>query len=147
MTRIFFLSALLASIPALSWADGYFGTREEAETLAKRMIQIVEKEGVEAAIKAMHDPGEPFVGSRMGVNLFSGSTVVADNREPETIAADYSETADLTGSLVWPLISTAAEAEEDAHLKWYHYDTQEEYDYKCFSKRSSDTVMTVMVCR
>ena len=147
MTRHFLPAAILALVPAVSWGDGYFGTRAEARTLAERMIKIVDENGIEAAISAMHDPDEPFVGSRMGINLFSGRTVVADNREPETIAADYSQIADLTGSLVWPIIAAAATAEDDANLKWYHYDTQEEYDYKCYSKRSADTVVTVMVCR
>ena len=74
-------------------------------------------------------------------------TLTIAKAEPETIAADYSETADLTGALVWPIISAAAEVGGDANLKWYHYDTQEEYDYKCFSKRSADIDVTVMVCR
>ena len=73
--------------------------------------------------------------------------MIADNREPETIAADYSETVDLNGNPVWPIIASAAEVEGDALLKWYHYDTQEEYDYKCFSKRSERSNATVMVCR
>ena len=147
MFRHLIISATLALIPAACWADGYFGTREDAKHLADAMIAIVDEQGIETAITAMHDPAQPFVGSRMGVNLFRGSMVIADNREPETIAADYSETADLTGALVWPIISAAAEVGGDANLKWYHYDTQEEYDYKCFSKRSADIDVTVMVCR
>lgn len=134
-------------IPTAIWADGDFGTREDAKRLADTMIAIVDEQGIEAAIKAMHDPDQPFVGTRMGVNLFRGSTVIADNREPETIAADYSETADLNGNLVWPIIAAEAEVEGDAALKWYHYDTQEAYDYKCFSKRSVAGDATVMVCR
>lgn len=143
----FTCAAIVAMVPAAVWADGYFGTREEAKALADAMIAIVDDGGIDAAIQAMHDPGQPFVTTRMGVNLFEGSTVIADNREPETIAADYTETADLTGRLVWPLISAAAEVEGDAYLKWYHYDTQEEYDYKCFAKRSETADVTVMVCR
>lgn len=143
----FFCAAFIGLVPTVGFADGDFGTRDEAKSLADRMIDIVNDAGIEAAVTAMHDTDEPFVGSRMGVNLFSGSTVIADNREPETIAADYSSTADLTGTLVWPIISAAAAAEDDAHLKWYHYDTQEEYDYKCFSKRSDAADATVMVCR
>ena len=147
MIRKLLCATVVALVPAAGWSDGYFGTREEAKQLADEMIAIVDSEGIEMAIKAMHDPQRPFVGSRMGVNLFEGSTVIADNREPETIAADYSETADLTGALVWPLIASAAEVEGDANLKWYHYDTQEEYDYKCLSKRADTMNATVMVCR
>lgn len=147
MIKPFLSSAVFAIVPAITWADGDFGTRAEAKALADRMIAIVDSDGIEAAIQAMHNPAEPFVSARMGVNLFSGSTVIADNREPETIAADYSETADLTGTMVWPLIDAAALAEDDALLKWYHYDTQESYDYKCYSKRSADADATVMVCR
>lgn len=139
--------AVTAACPGVALADGDFGTRDEAKTLAEAMIAIVDERGIEAAVSAMHDPDYPFLASRMGVNLFTGSTVVADNREPETIAADYSETADLTGSLVWPIISAAAQAGGDAHLKWYHYDTQDEYDYKCYSKKSGAQDVTVMVCR
>lgn len=140
-------AAVIAALPSVALADGDFGTREEAKTLADAMIAIVDEEGIDAAIKAMHAPNSPFVRSRMGVNLFSGSVVIADNREPETIAADYSETADLTGALVWPIIAAAADVEGDARLKWYHYDTQEEYDYKCYSKAAETVDATVMVCR
>lgn len=147
MTPRFVLAVAMAMAPAVADADGYFGTREEAKSLADAMIAIVEDAGIEAAIEAMHNRNQPFAGTRMGVNLFKGSTVIADNREPETIAADYTEIADLTGALVWPIISAAAAVEGDAELKWYHYDTQEEYDYKCFSKRSDAADATVMVCR
>lgn len=137
----------LAFLPCVAFADGDFGTKDDARTIADLMIEIVETRGVEAAVTAMHSSDMPFVGSRMGVNLFEGSTVIADNREPETIAADYSEIADLTGTIVWPVIAAAAAIEGDAELKWYHYDTQAEYDYKCHSKRARDVDVTVMVCR
>lgn len=147
MFRRTFFAVIIGLFPSVGSANGDFGTREEAKLLADRMIAIVDSEGLEAAVEAMHRSDMPFVGSRMGVNLFSGSTVIADNREPETIAADYSETVDLTGALVWPVIAAAAQVEGDAALKWYHYDTQEEYDYKCHSKRSAAVDATVMVCR
>lgn len=147
MMKRFLTVVVLGMVPNLAIADGDFGTLEEAEKIATAMIAIVDTKGVEAAIEAMHDGDYPFVGTRMGVNLFSGSTVIADNREPETIAADYSETADLTGTLVWPLIAAAAEEGRDANLKWYHYDTQESYDYKCYSLGASTAAATVMVCR
>ncbi|NNE87116.1 MAG: hypothetical protein HKN27_03490 [Silicimonas sp.] len=147
MFRHFICAIIIGAVPRFGLADGDFGTREEAKSLAEAMISIVDDTGIEAAIKAMHDVDQPFVASRMGVNLFSGSTVIADNREPETIAADYSEMPDLSGALVWPIISAAAMVGEDANLKWYHYDTQEAYDYKCFSKRSASVDATVMVCR
>ena len=137
----------LVLAPGAAVADGDFGTREDAKHLADAMIAVVEAEGLEAGVMAMHDASQPFVSSRMGVNLFQGSTVVADNREPETIAADYSEIEDLTGTLVWPIIAAAAAVEGDAALKWYHYDTQEEYDYKCFAKHYDRENATVMVCR
>ncbi len=145
--RHFVIVAALVCAPVAAHADSYFGTREEAKSLAEAVIAIVDSEGIEEAIQAMHEPEMPFVHSRMGINLFSGSTVIADNREPETIAADYSETSDLRGMPVWPIISAAAELEGDAELRWYHYDTQEEYDYKCYSKRSTVADATVMVCR
>jgi hypothetical protein len=147
MTNQNLYAALLALVPTAVFSDGDFGTREQAKHLADRMVQIVDAAGIEAAMAAMHDVEEPFVSSRMGVNLFMGSMVVADNREPETIATDYIETLDMDGNLVWPIISAAAEIEGDANLKWYHYDTQEAYDYKCYSKRSRASDATVMVCR
>ena len=138
---------VVTGIASVASADGDFGTRQEAETLASQVIDIVDRDGIAAAIQAMHDPAYPFVSSRMGVNLFSGSTVVADNREPETIAADYAETTDLTGQLAWPIIAAAARANDDARLRWYHYDTQEAYEYRCYAMSSRDMVTTVMVCR
>jgi len=137
---------LLLAAPSVQ-AGSDFGTREEAQRLASALIDIVEADGIEAAVEAMHDRDHPFVTSRMGVNLFQNSTVIADNREPEMVATDYSHIADLTGTIVWPIIDDAARIEDDAVLKWYHYETQEEYVYDCFSKRSMRDDATVMVCR
>lgn len=138
-------AAAAAAVPAQ--ADEDFGTKEEARRLAAALIEIVDADGVAAAAHAVLDPDGPFRTSPMGVNLFRGSTVVADNREPETVAADYAETTDLSGALAWPLIAAAAEKEDDALLKWYHYDTQEAYDYHCFSMRADRDDATVMICR
>ena len=130
-----------------SMADSDFGTKEEAKELASALILIIEAQGINAAASAVMDPSQPFLTSRMGVNLLTGSTIIADNREPETVAADYKEISDLTGEVVWPRIMAAAENNDDAMLKWYHYDTQEHYDYKCFSMKAERDEGLVMVCR
>jgi hypothetical protein len=138
------LAAPLA--PALAGQD--FGTREEARALAQRLVAIIDADGIQAAVEAIYDPSQPFVATRMGVNLFQGSTVIGDNREPETVAADYSGSADLTGEPVWPRVSdAAARGGDDAVLKWYHYDTQEVYDFHCFAMRAERDDGHVMVCR
>lgn len=133
--------------PGLTIAGTEFGTKQEAMDLADRIITILDADGLSAGIKALFDPDQPFLSSRMGVNLFAGSVVVGDNREPEMVAADYAETPDLTGTMVWPLIDVAADRGEDVVLKWYHYDSQEIYDYHCFSRHAQNTSYTVMVCR
>lgn len=145
--KTFSLVVLLGVLASASAADGDFGTREEAQSLADELIEIVSNEGVGVAIDAMHDPELPFRSSRMGVNLFSGSMIVADNREPEMVALDYAGLNDLAGRMMWPVIVDAAQLESDAELRWYHYDTQEQYDYKCFAKASETTDVIVMVCR
>jgi hypothetical protein len=128
-------------------AETEFGTREEAMRLAELMISIIDAEGIEAAMTAMHSPDLPFLRTRMGVNLFQNHFVVADNREPEMVAADFARTADLTGVPVWPRISDAASRGEDVVLKWYHYDTQAHYDYHCYALAAGRDAATVMVCR
>ena len=146
MLRLAILGPLLFSAN-LALAGDDFGSREEAEALAGRMIALIDADGIEAAVEAMHNPEYPFVSARMGVNLFQGSMVVADNREPESVAADYSEVADLTGEIVWPRVIAAAQEGGDAMLLWYHYDTQEAYEYHCYSKRAGRDDGLVMVCR
>ena len=145
LTRVPCVVALMIACSAQAGAD--FGTKEEARVLAQDLVRIIDREGVTAAAKAVFDPDGPFRHARLGVNLFQGTTFIADNREPETVAADYSQIADLTGELVWPRISAAAEREDDAVLTWYHYDTQEVYVFHCFSLRSTVQDATVMVCR
>lgn len=144
-----FLVALAVAAPLSQAQAGQdFGTRDEARALAERLVAIIDEKGIKAAVEAIYDPALPFVGSRMGVNLFQGSMVIADNREPETVAADYSAIADLTGAPVWPRVSAAAESGgDDAVLKWYHYDTQEVYDYHCFSMHAARDDGYVMICR
>ena len=95
LLHVLFVAGLMAS-PTFAAED--FGTEEEARALAGALVDIIDREGVAAAALAVVDPEQPFRASRMGVNLFHGSTVIADNREPETVAADYSQTADLTGA-------------------------------------------------
>lgn len=141
--------ALLALLlqPGLSAAGTDFGTKEEAMAMADRLIAILDRDGLSAGISSLFDPELPFAASPLGVNLFAGSVVVGDNREPEMISADYAETPDLSGVPVWPRVDAAADRGDDVILKWYHYDTQEEYDFHCYSKHSGNGKYTVMICR
>ncbi len=145
LKKFVMLFTLATATQAMSSSD--FGTEAEAESLAKALVEIINRDGVAAGADAVIDPDGPFRQSRMGVNLFEGSFVIADNREPETVSADYAETADLTGELVWPIVKAAAEENRDAVLKWYHYDTQEPYWYRCRSMSASRDDAIVMICR
>lgn len=138
------IGGLSISGPAVA---GEFGTRQAAEDLARRLIDIVERDGVTAAASSVYDPALPFVGTRMGVNLLTAGTIIADNREPEMVASDYTRIEDLTGHRIWPRLLAAADTGEDAVLKWYHYDTQEAYDYRCLTRRAVRDDAMVMVCR
>lgn len=128
-------------------AGNDFGTRAESIALADALVEVVEAGGIASAIAAVHDPMQPFAASRLGINLFHGSVEVADNREPEMVSSDYAETADLTGTPMWPLVTRAADVGDEAVLLWYHYDTQETYRYHCYSKRARRDDALVMVCR
>lgn len=141
----FFVATVFCSGPLSAGTD--FGTRAEAEAIADQVIGLLDEGGLQSTIRAMFDPSLPFASSPMGINLFEGSVVVADNREPEMVEADYAETPDLTGALVWPLVDAAADSREDVILRWYHYDTQEIYDYHCLCARAKNGLHTIMVCR
>lgn len=124
-----------------------FGTLEEAETMAAEMISIINTDGVDGAISAMHDPAKPFSASVMGIHVFEDTIIVADNREPELIATSYADVQDLTGEAMWPRISAAADTKSEAVLEWYHYDTEAEYTYNCYSERAANEAVVVMICR
>lgn len=124
-----------------------FGTDSDARAIAGKMTKIIVDQGLDAGIEAMHDPALPFVNSQMGIHVFEGSIIVADNREPELIAASYAEVQDLTEEPMWPRIVQAAHKRSDAELKWYHYDTEEIYDYHCYSEWAVEPEILVMVCR
>ncbi|MEM9709697.1 MAG: hypothetical protein AAF871_13010 [Pseudomonadota bacterium] len=140
----FLVAAALAG-PAAAGID--FGTDAEARDMAATMSTIVKEGGIDAAIDAMHDPSQPFVGTKMGVHVFEQSIIVADNREPELIASSYAEVEDLTGEPMWPRIVAAADAGSDAILEWYHYDTEAEYTYNCYSEWAVPGDVLIMVCR
>lgn len=144
-TTVYAAAIAATALPAVAGTD--FGTPAEARQMAENMVRIIDRDGIEAGLRALHNVDHPFWGSPLGVNLFQGSILVGDNREPEMVAADYSETSDMTGQMVWPRIVAAADAKSDAELKWYHYDTQEAYDYHCHSLRASRDDGLVMVCR
>lgn len=147
MKRIATALCALMLAPSVASSGTDFGTREEATDMANALIEILDTDGLSAGVKALFDPKLPFARSPLGINLFAGSVVVGDNREPEMVAADYAETSDLTGALVWDLVDVAADVGEDVVLKWYHYDTQAIYDFHCYSKHSGNGEYTVMVCR
>jgi superfamily II DNA/RNA helicase len=67
--------------------------------------------------------------------------------EPESVATDYADFPDLTGEPIWGRISAAADRQDDAELRWYHYDTQEPYTFLCFVRRAGRDNGMVMVCR
>ena len=131
--------------PLLAGSD--FGTKEEAREIATRIVEIIDSQGMTAAAEEIISADGPYRRSRMGINLFDGTVVVADNREPESVATDYGDFPDLTGEPVWGRITAAADAEDDAVLLWYHYDTQENYEFHCFVKRAQRDNGMVMVCR
>lgn len=138
------LAALIGTSGAFAGTE--FGTEAEAREIAAQMVSIIQSGGVDVSISAMHDPAHPFSASQMGIHVFEDSVIVADNREPELIATSYVEVADLTQETMWPRIVAAAEARTDAVLEWYHYDTEAEYTYDCYSEKAEDNVI-VMVCR
>ncbi|MEL6683548.1 MAG: hypothetical protein AAFQ09_13065 [Pseudomonadota bacterium] len=126
---------------------GDFGTAEEARAIAGQLSDIVKTNGMDAGIAAMHDPSMPFSSSVLGIHLFEEGIIVGDNREPELLAASYVEVEDLTGEPMWPRIVEAADARGDATLEWYHYDTEAEYSYACYSEWAIEGSALVMVCR
>lgn len=148
-TKVFWPAALamLAATASPISASESFGTRDAAVALVDEMVAIIADGGVDAGIVAMHDPDLPFATSVMGVHIFEQAIIVADNREPELIATSYAEVQDLTGEPMWPRIVAAADAEGDATLLWYHYDTEEVYEYSCPSKWAVAGDVIVMVCR
>lgn len=139
------IAAALIGTTATAMDD--FGTAEEAREIASMMTQIIQNNGLDAGIEAMHDSSQPFSASQMGIHVFEQSIIVADNREPELIASSYAEVEDLTGETMWPRIVAAADTSSDAILEWYHYDTEAEYTYQCYSEWSVPGDVIVMVCR
>lgn len=140
------LYAVLLSGPIQAGVD--FGTLAQSQQLADQLIKIIDADGIEAGVMAVHDPARPFAGVRLGINLFQGSVLVADNREPEMVAADYTQVSDLNGVAAWPAIVAAADdGGSDTQILWYHYDTQAPYLFDCFSKRASRDAALVMICR
>lgn len=132
---------------SVAFADGDFGTENEARTIAASMSEVITTNGLDAAIAAMHDSSYPFSTSDLGIHVFEQGVIVADNREPELTATSYVDLADLTGDSMWPRITSAADAQSDAILEWYHYDTEAEYSYKCYSEWAQASEVLVMVCR
>lgn len=141
----FFAAAALVAANTVSAGD--FGTVEEAREIARQLSEIVQSGGVDAGINAMHDGTMPFSTSDLGIHLFENGIIVGDNREPELIAASYAEVEDLTGEPMWPRIVAAADAQSDAILEWYHYDSEAEYTYACHSEWAETGTTLVMVCR
>lgn len=149
--RLAAAAALVAVAPVASGASdgdaGDFGTRAEAVALAEALIDRIEREGLQAGIDAVFDRSGPYAATRQGVNLFAGPVLIADNREPEMVAAAFDRTPDMTGVPAWPRIVEARRSGGDAVLTWYHYDTQAAYDYRCVVRGAATIDASVMICR
>lgn len=138
-------ACLVAATAATANTD--FGTADDARSIAGQMSEIIAANGIDSGIEAMHDLAMPFATSKMGIHIFEDSIIVGDNREPELIASSYAEVQDLTGESMWPRIVAAADTKSDAILEWYHYDTEAEYTYECYSEWAIAGSAIVMVCR
>lgn len=149
--RLTLAAALATAMPAATSAGdvsaGDFGTRAEALALAEALIDRIDSEGLQAGINAVIDKTGPYVATRLGVNLFAGPVLIADNREPEMVAAPFDRTPDMTGVPAWPRIVEAKHSGGDATLTWYHYDTQVAYDYRCVVRGAVTIDASVMICR
>ena len=141
------ITAVIAAFCAGAASAGDFGSEQEAQDIAKMMSGIIQSDGLDAGIAAMHDTAKPFTTSTLGIHLFEDGIIVGDNREPELLAASYMEVEDLTGDPMWPRSVAAADAKTDAILEWYHYDTESEYSYACYSEWAIEGSAIVMVCR
>ncbi|WP_373636729.1 hypothetical protein [Yoonia sp. BS5-3] len=146
MKRLITFVSLLLSCGSVAVASD-FGTKEQSQDIAGQLSAIVQTGGVDAGIDAMHDPSQPFSTSTLGIHLFEDGIIVGDNREPELLAAAYTEVEDLTGEPMWPRIVAAADMRDDAMLEWYHYDTEVEYTYACYSEWAIEGTALIMVCR
>ncbi len=124
-----------------------FGTEADARKMTTYLSEIIVLDGIEAAIDAMADPEMPFASSAMGLQIFEGSMVVADNRAPDLAAVSYADVPDLTWTPVWPRIVAAADTGAHAKLEWYHYDNKTEYTYHCYSEWAQGNSVLVMACR
>lgn len=113
-TTLCSILAMCFATPLLAAND--FGTKEEAREIATQVVSIIDAEGLTAAAEAIINADGPYRKSRMGINLFHGTMVVADNREPESVAMDFADFPDLTGEPVWPRISAAGDIEDEAVL-------------------------------
>lgn len=140
-------SASPGAAPATDAKAGDFGTRAEAVTLAEALMDRIDREGLQAGIDAVFDRAGPYAATRLGVNLFAGPVLIADNREPEMVAAPFDRTPDMTGEPAWPRVVEALGKDTDAELRWYHYDTQAPYDYRCVVRGASSIDALVMICR
>ncbi len=124
-----------------------FGTEADARKMATYLSEIIVVDGVDAGIDAMNDPDMPFASSAMGLQIFEGSMIVADNRAPDLEVTSFADVADLTWTPMWPRIVEAAHTGEDATLQWYHYDTETEYTFHCYSEWAQGNSVLVMACR
>lgn len=125
-----------------------FGTSTQARTIITSRVDTLETGGLQAEVAALYDGDGPFLDSRMGIHFFAGPYLVGDNREPQAAATDYRNIHDLTWRSQWPRIPDSAVSHAEYVLRWYHYDTQEDYTFRCQTgEAAGDAVYHVMACR
>lgn len=75
-------AAMVVGVPMDAHAAAAFGTEAESFEMVDAMIAVIDADGLDAGIAAMHDPALPFAASALGVHVFQSGIIVADNREP-----------------------------------------------------------------
>ena len=139
----------VAFIAAGAHADGTaFGTDEDIQETVPALIEYVEENGSDAAIEALDDPDHEFGGHNLGLMIWVDGQMGMHNRYPELAGVDFDQLQDLEGNYVIEDFSAAADAGGDYSLNyWPHYDTEEEYEYHCWSEWVEEPRILVAACR
>lgn len=139
---------LAVALPGAASAGTDFGTDEQVREKVDELIAYIKANGTDAAVAALADESTSLGGAEPGLMVWIDGVMGAHNKYPDLGGVDFEQMQDLRGQYIVNDFTENANNGGGYSLNyWPHYETEQEYEYHCFSKWVEKGSVMVTGCR
>lgn len=144
MRKLVLLASMFLSTSVLA-SD--FGTESDVDEVIPQLKTLIESEGVDAATAALNDSSHALGGHDIGIMFWVDGKMAMHNKYPDLAGMNFDDLQDLRGNFVINEFTEAANEGRGMSLNyWPHYETEEEYEYKCYSEWVEQPRIMITAC-